>query len=403
MSDDPVSTGTGTECGPRIPTNSKSRLAVGIGSRNYSYRRVAYGLPVGNARYAKGVYVPWRFLSRDPRWENTYAFMPCERFDLYHLWNGILLNRRPFVTSFEAHLPRVFTRARGAWYRMALKRLKSPDCRRLLALSEFAKRMFLFQNEGEVDDALARKVEVFHGGVEIPGNALEKRLEALARMQTGPLRCCLVGHDFFRKGGFPVVRAFERMARTHADVKLIVVSRLNALDYASHESLERAAEVRRVLQAAPWAEWHEQLPHSAALELMATCHVGLLPTLDDTFGWSAVEAMSNGLPMISTNVCALPEIVVDGSNGYTIKLDLVDAGLWAGLSFAAGSSEAKAARDSAYDSIEHGLVSLITNLVQARGVLEPMSRNAIAHVGRQHDPAAQGHRLSVIYEQCVGG
>lgn len=385
----------------RPPPLQATMITVGIGSRNYNYQRMVYGLPVQGTRFAKGIYVPWKFLRKDPLLENTYAFLPYPRFDIYHLWNGILLNRRPFITSFESYLPRVFHGRRDLHYRAAMGRLRSPDCRRLLAMSNFARRFFCWQNKDEVDDALAGKIEVFAGGVSVPEHAIEHRLEALAAAGRGPFRCCFVGHEFFRKGGYPVVRAFARLAQSHRDVRLVVVSRLLANDYASREPHERTAEMRDMLRTASWVEWHESLPHAEVLRLMTTCRLGLLPTLDDTFGWSTLEAMSYGLPVISTNICALPEIVHDGHNGCLIPLACEDNGRWSGLALPAGSTAATAARAAAYRCIEDGVFDAVSRLIESPDDVVRMSRNAVAYVQERHDPIRRGQRLAAIYREAV--
>lgn len=376
-------------------------LSVGIGSRNYNYQRMVYGLPVTGVKFSKRIYFPWKYLRSDPRLEHTYAFLPFPRCDLYHLWNGILLNRRPFVTSFESYLPRVFHGRCDFHYRVAMRRLQSPDCRRLLAMSDFARRFFCWQHRNEIDDSLASKIEVFAGGVSVPDHAIDLRLEALAASGSGPFRCCFVGHEFFRKGGYPVVQAFARLAKSHPDVRLVVVSRVEANDYASREPHERTAEMRDTLRTAPWVEWHESLPHAEVLRLMTTCRLGLLPTLDDTFGWSALEAMSRGLPVISTNVCALPEIIRDGHNGCLISLERGDNGRWSGLALAAGNAEARAARDAAYRQIEEGIVAVVERLIARPDEIERMSHNAVAHVRERHDPGLRAQRLAAIYREAV--
>jgi glycosyltransferase involved in cell wall biosynthesis len=38
------------------------------------------------------------------------------------------------------------------------------------------------------------------------------------------------------------------------------------------------------------------------LELMSTCHLNLLPTLHDTYGFSVLEGFANGLPAITTDI-----------------------------------------------------------------------------------------------------
>ena len=52
----------------------------------------------------------------------------------------------------------------------------------------------------------------------------------------------------------------------------------------------------------------------------------VLPTREDIWGLVINEAMSNGLPIISTNRCiAGLELVKDGENGFIVPVDDVDA------------------------------------------------------------------------------
>lgn len=41
---------------------------------------------------------------------------------------------------------------------------------------------------------------------------------------------------------------------------------------------------------------------------MKQCHIGLLPTFGDTFGFSVLEMQACGCPVITSNNYALPEI-----------------------------------------------------------------------------------------------
>jgi glycosyltransferase involved in cell wall biosynthesis len=54
----------------------------------------------------------------------------------------------------------------------------------------------------------------------------------------------------------------------------------------------------------------------------------LLPTFADTFGFSAIEAMAQGTPVIGTRICALPEFIRDGNNGILLDLETTAIGEW---------------------------------------------------------------------------
>jgi glycosyltransferase involved in cell wall biosynthesis len=54
-------------------------------------------------------------------------------------------------------------------------------------------------------------------------------------------------------------------------------------------------------------------------ELYDAFDVFLMPSLWEGFGLTLLEAMAHRLPIITTNVTAMPEIVIDGETGYLVK------------------------------------------------------------------------------------
>jgi glycosyltransferase involved in cell wall biosynthesis len=56
----------------------------------------------------------------------------------------------------------------------------------------------------------------------------------------------------------------------------------------------------------------------------------VLPTLADCFGVASIEAMATGLPVITTTVGGVPDIVEDGQHGFLIAPQ-DDAALATGL------------------------------------------------------------------------
>lgn len=60
-------------------------------------------------------------------------------------------------------------------------------------------------------------------------------------------------------------------------------------------------------------------------QVMRRCHVHVYPTLLDGFGRNIIEAMSSGLPVITTPNCAGPDLIEDGVTGFIIPIRDVDA------------------------------------------------------------------------------
>jgi N-acetyl-alpha-D-glucosaminyl L-malate synthase BshA len=59
-------------------------------------------------------------------------------------------------------------------------------------------------------------------------------------------------------------------------------------------------------------------------EILPECDLFLMPSQNESFGLSALEAMSCGLPVISSSVGGLPELVLHGTTGYISEIGDVD-------------------------------------------------------------------------------
>ena len=67
------------------------------------------------------------------------------------------------------------------------------------------------------------------------------------------------------------------------------------------------------------------LSHQELARVMSRCHAHVYPTLLDGFGRNIIEAMSSGLPVITTPNCAGPDLIEDGVTGFIIPIRDVDA------------------------------------------------------------------------------
>ena len=133
-----------------------------------------------------------------------------------------------------------------------------------------------------------------------------------------------VGTDFERKGGFEVVEAFEPVVARHPKARLILVSpdpRERNPDRAIH-SWVPASKRRLILDRLEAMQRQGQvrclpLQDRGYLyrEIYPQADVFVMPSWAEGFGFTNVEALSFGLPVISSRIGSIAEVIDDGVTG----------------------------------------------------------------------------------------
>lgn len=124
----------------------------------------------------------------------------------------------------------------------------------------------------------------------------------------GPPTVLFIGNDFVRKGGMVLLEAFRlvRAALPEAQLKLVGVDP-RVRQQAGVEVLGRIDDRARI----------------AALYTEATVFV--MPSIFDPYPLVALEAMSYGLPVITTEQMGTPEMITDGVTGRLVEPGSVNA------------------------------------------------------------------------------
>jgi glycosyltransferase involved in cell wall biosynthesis len=115
-------------------------------------------------------------------------------------------------------------------------------------------------------------------------------------------RILFVGGDFARKGGELLLQVFHSLPANLAELHIVTQS-----DVPNGENIH----VYRNMQ-----------PNTP--ELLTLYHHSdafILPTGADAFGFVLVEAMACGLPVITTHVGGVAEVVTDGETGFLVQPD----------------------------------------------------------------------------------
>ena len=142
------------------------------------------------------------------------------------------------------------------------------------------------------------------------------------------------------------------------------------------------------LRQQDWITWHEQLSNEKVLELMQESHLGLLPTWQDTYGYSVLEMQANGCPVLTTSIRSLPEINPDHC-GWRINHTTNDWGEW----YEIPSTRVSEVSQKLSEAILENLRVILNNPKE----LQEKGQRAVARIQKEHDPKIHAARLSEIY------
>lgn len=184
-------------------------------------------------------------------------------------------------------------------------------------------------------------------------------------VQVDTLKILFVGGNFDRKGGSHLLEAFRalyqqspfQVAGQPAKIELHLVTR---------DPIPEQPGV---------TVYHHMQPNSPALkQLYFDSHIFCLPTFGDCLPMVLSEAGASGLPLVSTRVAAIPEIVLEGENGF-----LTDPG----------------------DT--QGLYTALQRLIVDPGLRQSMGARAAQTVSQTFDARHNAERLAALLMEVADG
>jgi alpha-maltose-1-phosphate synthase len=139
----------------------------------------------------------------------------------------------------------------------------------------------------------------------IPYGADEPVGEPLPVRRDGPLRVLFVGSLSQRKG---IAEVFESVAAMGRHAALTVIGR------------KTGAPCKPLDEALARCRWIPSLPRERILEEMRGHDALLFPSLFEGFGLVVTEALSQGLPVITTTHTCGPDVIEDGVEGFLVPV-----------------------------------------------------------------------------------
>lgn len=148
--------------------------------------------------------------------------------------------------------------------------------------------------------------------------AMKPRKSKIHARNGKDLKLLFVGNGFFRKGGDIVIRAFQELKGKY-HLSLTIVSNFEGeIHYNQTKSL--GLSIKDVLIKDEKVIWLTNVDRETMLNKVYLDHdIFVMPTNADLFAFSIIEAMHSKLPIISTKIGAIPEMVEDGVNGFLLE------------------------------------------------------------------------------------
>lgn len=228
-----------------------------------------------------------------------------EEADFVYTWHVIPLGcRKPFILELENAYGMTFYHPFGFKVLKPLIRaiLMSKKCHRVVCMSLACKQTLVH----ELGRELERKIVVLPPFME---DHLPRKERKEARRGSRVTNFLYVGFDLDRKGGRECLEAFSQVKDDSI--------RLSVAGCTDKEYERRYSKDKRI----------RFLGRVTRKDLFSKVYPGsdvfLFPSHHESYGVVALEALSFGLGLITTDVYALPELVIPGKNGLLINHPLL--------------------------------------------------------------------------------
>jgi glycosyltransferase involved in cell wall biosynthesis len=230
-----------------------------------------------------------------------YVIKSC---DLIHSCRGILiLNRKPWIVDVE------HAASFGNYVKInknvLIKLLSSKYCKKILPHCMAAAKSL--DNAYDIS-SFREKIEVLYPAIST------HFIKKVNRKENDTIVLLFVGkgESFYRKGGKELLQAFDILSKKY-DVKLVMKTE-------PPEEIKKRYGERKDIEF-----FTKTIPRDELFKkLYFTSDIFVFPTYVDSFGYVLLEAMVASLPLISTDIFAIPEIIGDDKNGFLIRTPISD-------------------------------------------------------------------------------
>lgn len=130
------------------------------------------------------------------------------------------------------------------------------------------------------------------------------------RSKRDKFKCLYISSNFKLKGGWDIIESFKKINRSGKyDISLRIITRIELIDKRTLDELNNIPNV----QICDFKYSKKDLE-----QIYSETNVLLNPTRQDSFSLVVLEAIKAGNIVLSSDLYAIPEMVVDDYNGYLV-------------------------------------------------------------------------------------
>lgn len=228
----------------------------------------------------------------------TYSF--SKDYDLIHCAHCLSLNNKPWVVDTETY-DRIAATGNIAFSKIGKwiikNRLESKNCKKIICWSEDCKKTFEEAFEG--DRKILDKITLVQFG-------LKER--SFKKIEHKGINLLFVARWFDAKGGRQTLEVFDRLAKDNKDLNCIFIC---PTPKQFKEKYSKNKQIK-IMDLIPQEKLFQ--------EIYPKADIFFYPGFGDSYGFAIPEALSFGLPIISSRTFAKEELVQEGKTGFLIDL-----------------------------------------------------------------------------------
>ena len=181
---------------------------------------------------------------------------------------------------------------------------------KLIAVSDFTRRELLKYYNVKED-----KIRVIHNGVDIHKFAPPED-KAKVKQELGfsnkEFNILSVGRLYARKGLFTLIKSVSIVAKKYRNVKLIISGK------GQSNEMKKLVDYAKKLGIRSNILFTGYFPDAKLPKLYQAADIFAFSTFYENLPFAVLEALSSRLPVVTTNVGGIPEMIEDGKNGFLV-------------------------------------------------------------------------------------